>query len=131
MPHSMWNPLSCCCCCPLIAKSRPTLCNPMECCPPGASVHGISHGKNTGVGCHFLLWGIFLTQKSNLCLLFGFFTTQPPGKPSLLRPGIKSMFHALAGGFLSTGPPGKSSLFILFYFWLCRIFIAACGFLLW
>ena len=26
-------------------------------------------GKNTGVGCHFLLWGIFLTQGSNLCLL--------------------------------------------------------------
>ena len=25
--------------------------------------------KNTGVGCHFLLQGIFLTQRSNLCLL--------------------------------------------------------------
>ena len=25
--------------------------------------------KNTGVGCHFLLQGIFLTQGSNLCLL--------------------------------------------------------------
>ena len=25
--------------------------------------------KNTGVGCHFLLRGIFPTQKSNLCLL--------------------------------------------------------------
>ena len=28
-----------------------------------------SPGKNTGVGCHFLLWGIFPTQESNLCLL--------------------------------------------------------------
>ena len=26
-------------------------------------------GKNTGVGCHFLLWGIFLTQGSNPRLL--------------------------------------------------------------
>ena len=26
-------------------------------------------GKNTEVGCHFLLQGIFLTQGSNLCLL--------------------------------------------------------------
>ena len=26
-------------------------------------------GKNTGVGCYFLLQGIFLTQGSNLCLL--------------------------------------------------------------
>ena len=30
---------------------------------------GFFHGKNTGVGCHFLLQGIFLTQGSNLCLL--------------------------------------------------------------
>ena len=26
-------------------------------------------GKNAGVGCHFLLQGIFLTQGSNLCVL--------------------------------------------------------------
>ena len=30
-----------------------------------------SPGKNTGVGCHFLLQGIFLTQGSNLHLLLG------------------------------------------------------------
>ena len=35
-----------------------TLCNPMDCSPPGSSVHGDSPGKNTGVGCHFLLQGI-------------------------------------------------------------------------
>ena len=28
-------------------------------------------GKNTGVGCHFVLQGIFLTQGSNLHLLLG------------------------------------------------------------
>ena len=28
-------------------------------------------GKNTGVGCHFLLQGIFPTQGSDLCLLLG------------------------------------------------------------
>ena len=37
-------------------------------------------GKNTGVGCHVLLQGVFLTQGSNLCLMSpalagGFFTT--------------------------------------------------------
>ena len=26
-------------------------------------------GKNTGMGYHFLLWGIFPTQELNLCLL--------------------------------------------------------------
>ena len=30
-----------------------------------------SAGKNTGVGCHFLVQGIFLTQGSNPCLLIG------------------------------------------------------------
>ena len=33
------------------------------------SVHGDSPGKNTGVGCHFLLQGIFRTQGSNPGLL--------------------------------------------------------------
>ena len=41
----------------------------MDCSPPASSVYGISPGKNTGVGSHSLLWGIFLTQGSNLDLL--------------------------------------------------------------
>ena len=40
------------------------LCDPMDCSPPGSSVHGGSPGKNTGVGCH-ALQGIFPTQGSN------------------------------------------------------------------
>ena len=36
---------------------------------PGTSVHGILQAKNTGVGCHALLQGIFPTQGSNLHLL--------------------------------------------------------------
>ena len=35
--------------------SRVRLCNSMDCSPPGSSVHGIFPGKNTRVGCHFLL----------------------------------------------------------------------------
>ena len=49
-----------------------TLCDPMDCSPPGSwspGVHGDSPGKNTGVGCHFLPQRIFLTQGSNPCLL--------------------------------------------------------------
>ena len=41
------------------------LCDPMDCSPPGSSVCGDSPGKNTGVGCHALLQGIFPTQESN------------------------------------------------------------------
>ena len=42
---------------------------PMDCSLPGSSSHGIFPGKNTGVGCHFLLQGIFPTQGLNPGLL--------------------------------------------------------------
>ena len=38
----------------LVVQSCLTLCD-MDCSPPGSSFHGDSPGKNTGVGCHFLL----------------------------------------------------------------------------
>ena len=40
-----------------------TLCDPIDCSLPGSCVHGV------GVGCHFFLQGIFLTQGLNACLL--------------------------------------------------------------
>ena len=43
-----------------------TLCDPMDCSLPGFSVHGILPGKNTGVGCHVLLQGMFLPQGSGI-----------------------------------------------------------------
>ena len=52
----------------LVAQSGLTLCDPMDCNPPGSSVHWDFPGKNTGVGCHFLLQGIFSTEGSNLSL---------------------------------------------------------------
>ena len=60
----------------------------MDCSPPGSSVPGDSPGKNTGVGCHALLQGIFLTQGLNRCLLCllpwqeGSLPLAPPGKSS-------------------------------------------------
>ena len=38
-----------------VAQSCPTLCNPVDCSPPGSSVHGILQAKITRVGCGFLL----------------------------------------------------------------------------
>ena len=55
---------SCFCCC-LVTKLCPTLCDSMDCSPPGPSVHRFS----TGMGCHFLLRGISPIQGSNPCLL--------------------------------------------------------------
>ena len=53
----------------LVAQLCPTLCYPMDCNPPSSSVHVDSPGKNTGVGCHALLQGIFPIQGSNPGLL--------------------------------------------------------------
>ena len=51
----------------LVDQSCTTLYNPMDCSSPSPSVHEDSAGKNTGVGCHFLLQKIFLTQTLNHC----------------------------------------------------------------
>ena len=53
----------------LVAKSCPTLCDPMDCSPPGSSVHGIFKARmlgRGGGGCfHFLLQEIFPTKGLN------------------------------------------------------------------
>ena len=63
--------------CLLVAQLCPHPLRPMDCSPLGSSVHGDSPGKNTGVGCHALLQGIFLAQGSSpgLSLIAGEFFT--------------------------------------------------------
>ena len=50
-------------------QSCPALCHPMDFSLPDFSAHGIFQVRNTGVGSHFLLQGIFPTQGLNLSLL--------------------------------------------------------------
>ena len=69
------------------AQSCLTVCDPMDCSPPGSLCPWNSPSKSTGVSCHFLLQRIFPIQGSNLfppspALAGGFFTTVPAGKPS-------------------------------------------------
>ena len=47
----------------------PTLCDPMDCSPPGFSSHGILQARILEWGCHSLLQGIFPTQGLNPYLL--------------------------------------------------------------
>ena len=69
-----------------------TLCDPMDCSPPGSCVHGDSPSKNIEVGCQALLQGIFPTQGSNprlLCLLHWqahSLPLVPPGNPIRCEP---------------------------------------------
>ena len=66
-----------------------TLCDPMDCSPPWDSP-----GKNTGVGGHAFLQGIFLTHGPNPCLFcllywqMGSLPLSPPGKPKLIDMGL-------------------------------------------
>ena len=72
------------------AKSRPScprLCTTLWTIQPARLFcQRDSPGENTGVGCHALLQGIFLTQGSNLCLFCllhwqaGSLPPAPPGK---------------------------------------------------
>ena len=72
----------------LHAQSYPALCDPMDCNSQSCCVHNFP-GKNTGVGCHFLLQGIFPTLGQNLhllCILHwqaDSLLTVPPGKPHI------------------------------------------------
>ena len=74
-------------------QSCPTLSDPMNHSLPG-SCPWDSLGKNTGVGCHMLLQGIFPTQGSNPHLLSllhwqeGSLLLAPPGKPLNIMWGI-------------------------------------------
>ena len=62
--------LSCCCCCLIISDISDSL-QPHGLQPTRLLRPWDSPGQNTGVGCHFLLQGIFPTQGSHPGLLHG------------------------------------------------------------
>ena len=70
------------------AQLCPTLCHPMN---RQASLSMGSSDKNTGVGSHSLLQGIFLTQGWNLGLLHWRQVSEPPGKPFSSVPFSRSV----------------------------------------
>ena len=60
----------------------------MDCSLPGSSAHGDSTGKNTGVGCHALLQGIFPTQGWNPgrpCCRWILYCLSHQGSPRILE----------------------------------------------
>ena len=82
----------------LVTQSYSTLCDPMDCSPPGSSVHGDSPVSNPGSGLP--------------CPL--------PG--ALHNPGIKLMSSALQVDSLPSEPPGKpipSPARIIFLLFIC------------
>ena len=68
----------------LITQSRPTLCNPTDCCPARLLCPWNSLGKNTGVGSHFLSLGDLpnaLIEPRSPALQKDSIPYEPPGKP--------------------------------------------------
>ena len=74
-------------CCCLITQSHLTLCHPMDCSPPGSSVHGISQSRILEwVAISFSRFpdpGIEPMSPASPALSGRFFTTEPPGKPQI------------------------------------------------
>ena len=78
---------SCCYC--LVAELCPTLCNPMDCCPPGFSVHGILQGRILD------RVAISFSRRSSLprdwtyvsCIGRLILYPEPPGKPEIQSNG--------------------------------------------
>ena len=96
----------------------------MDCSSPGSSVHRDSPGKNTGVGCHALLQGIFPTRRLNPGLPYCrqiLLLSEPLGKPrntgvggwpfpspgDLPDPGIEPGSPELQADSLPAELPGK------------------------
>ena len=92
LPYYLPWPL---CVCAKSFQSCPTLCDSMDCSPPGSSVYGIL-GKSTGVGCHFFLqiglrlyiicpWFVyFVTAGLYLLIPFTYLASFPPAIPNHL-----------------------------------------------
>ena len=91
-------------------QSCPTLCEPMDCSPPGSSVHGILQARILEWVAVPLLQGMFLTQGSNSCLSHvsalagGFFTTS-----TTYLNGISSMNFKMSVSF----PHQIKTIFVL------------------
>ena len=56
--------------CVCYAQLCPALCDPMDCSPPGSSVHGIFQARILERVVNLYFRGIFQTQELKLCLLF-------------------------------------------------------------
>ena len=108
-----WRGCGCVC---LVTQSCLTLCDPMDCSPPSSFVRGDSPGKNTRVGCHAFLQGIFPTQGSN-----------PPGLPH-----CRWILHCLShhGNLCYLSCYLSHYLEILLFFFLVIVVVCAIRFIL-
>ena len=103
--------LFCCCC--LVAKSCPTVLWPHGLQPARPLCPWDSLGKNTGVGCHSLLQGVFSNQGSNFrlhALQADSLPCEPPGNPlPLVEATGKSLPMGTSVRSNANMPPGAEA----------------------
>ena len=93
-----------------VTQSCPILCDPMDYSLPGSSCLWDFPGNNTGVGCHFLLQGIFPTQGSNPGLPHCrqmLLPSEPPGKSLLLSSNTYQRVDSLEKTLILEGIGGR------------------------
>ena len=79
-------------------QSHLTLCNPMDCSPPGFSARGAYPGKNPGVGCHALLQGNRLNpgiEPQSPALQVDSLPAELPGKPKNTGVSSRSLLQGI------------------------------------
>ena len=84
----------------LVTKSCPTLCDPIDCSPPGSSVHGLLQVR-------ILECIAISSSRGSSALQAESLLTEPPGKPLRCLGTLKHrlcgiLFH-VSGGFLRRG----------------------------
>ena len=87
----------CVCVCVCVCVYAPTLLtDPLDCSPPGSSIHGILQARILEWVAIPVSWGSSQprdrTQVSYVCITGQFFTTEPPGKPIYLIRNLYSKY---------------------------------------
>ena len=77
---------ACICCCHLVAKLCPTLCDPMDCSPPGSSVHEILQARmleRVASSCSNVCVCVCVCACMGMCVCvhIPFFLSLPPTSP--------------------------------------------------
>ena len=124
------------CCCYLATKSCLTLCDPMDCSPPGSSVHGILQaGILEWVAIPLSRVSSRPRDRTHVSYLAGrFFTTKPPGRhPTMLYLKVFFFFFHLcifnSISILSVKSSFLKKIILIYYLfiWLCRVWVVPCG----
>ena len=82
----------------LVTQLSPTLCDPMDCSPPGFTVHGDSPGKNPAVGYYALLQGGLPNpgiEPRSPTLQVDSLPSEPSGKPQNTAVGSLSLLQGI------------------------------------